>query len=131
MNTAQSRSYEWGNGEESSFGNVLLEKNLFGWEIVQGGSLYLLEDSKLNWGHLDLSHNLSGYTELLSGKLTDPEIKSVQVNMVNGEKHQATVINYNDKRFWFLITGGEEPFGTTVTGLSSDGRIIEEIQTSY
>lgn len=123
--------YEWGHGEDSSFGNVILEKNFFGWEIVRGGSLYLLEDSKLNWGHLELRDYLSSYTDLLRGKITDPEIEKVQVITKDGKEYQAKVIKYhNDDRFWFLIANGEL-LGATVTGLSFEGDVIEEIQTSY
>ncbi|MFD2512060.1 hypothetical protein ACFSUR_28480 [Halalkalibacter alkalisediminis] len=94
--------YEWGHGEDSSFGNVILEKNFLGWEIVRGGSLYLLEDSKLNWGHLELKDYLSSYTDLLRGKITDPEIEKVQVITKDGKEYQARVIKYNnDDRFGF------------------------------
>jgi hypothetical protein len=124
--------YDWGRGEDASFGNVILVNTLLGWEIVRGGSLYLLEDSELNWGHLDLSDYLSSYTGLLRGKITDREIEKVQVITKDGQKLQARVIKYNtDDRFWFLISNGEQLLGATVTGLSSDGEVIEEIQTSY
>lgn len=123
--------YEWGLGEDSSFGNVILEKNFLGWEIVRGGSLYLLADSKLNWGHLELRDYLSSYTALLRGKITDPEIEKVQVITRDGKEYQAKVIEYNnDDRFWFLIADGELQ-GATVLGLSFEGDVIEEIQTNY
>ncbi|MFC4323219.1 hypothetical protein [Litchfieldia salsa] len=123
--------YEWGHGEDSSFGNVILEENFLGWEIVRGGSLYLLEDSKLNWGHLELRGYLSSYTDLIRGKITDPDIEKVQVITKDGKEYQAKVIKYNSEgRFWFLIANGEL-LDATVTGLSFDGKVIEEIQTSY
>ncbi|WP_413378107.1 hypothetical protein [Alkalihalobacillus sp. 1P02AB] len=124
--------YEWGHGEELSFGNVLLEKKFLGWEMVLGGSLYVLDDTNLNWGHLDLSDHLSNYTDLLRGQITDPKIEELQVITKFGKEHQPTVINYNNnKRFWFLITDGEELLDATVLGFSSDRKIIEEIETSY
>jgi hypothetical protein len=121
--------YEWGIAENASFGNVLLEKSLLGWEIVSGGSLYLLEDSKLNLGHLDLRHHLSKYKDLIRGKITDPHIESVKVTTTEGKEYPARVINYNNKRFWFSI--GEDLSGALVTGFSSDGKIIEKDQISY
>ncbi|MDW0118202.1 hypothetical protein QTL97_14815 [Sporosarcina thermotolerans] len=124
--------YEWGRGEESSFGSVLLKKGLLGWEIINGGSLYLLEESKVNWGHLDLRDNLSNYTDLLRGKITDPKIERVNVITKNGIKYQATVRKYNndDDSFWFLISNGEELLGATIMAISFEGDVIEEIQTS-
>jgi len=123
--------YEWGHGEDSSFGNVILEKNFLEWEIVRGGSLYLLEDSMLNWGYLELRDYSSNYTDLLRGKITDSEIEKVQVITNEGKEYQAKVIKYNnDDRFWFLIADGEF-LGATVTGLSFEGNVIEEIQTNY
>jgi hypothetical protein len=123
--------YEWGHGEDSSFGNVVLEKNFLGWKIVRGGSLYLLEDSKLNWGHLKLRDYLSSNTDLLRGKITDTEIEKVQVITKDGKEYQAKVIKYNNEdRFWFLIANGEL-LDATVTGFSFDGNVIEEIQTNY
>ncbi|MCT8140248.1 hypothetical protein H1D32_22635 [Anaerobacillus sp. CMMVII] len=120
-----------GSGENSSFGNVILEKNFLGWEIVRGGSLYLLEDSQLNWGHFELRDNLSSYSDLLRGKITDPEIELVQVITKYGKEYQARVIKYNnDDRFWFLIANGEL-LDATVKGISFEGDVIEEIQTSY
>jgi hypothetical protein len=123
--------YDWGHGEDSSFGNIILEKNFLGWEIVRGGSLYLLEDSKLNWGHLELRDYLSSYTDLLRGKITDPEIEKVQVITKDGKEYQVKVIKYNNEdKFWFLIADGEL-LDATVTGLSFDGNVIEVIKTSY
>lgn len=124
--------YEWGRGDDSSFGSALLKKRLFGWEIINGGSLYLLEESKVNWGYLDLRDNLSNYTDLLRGKITDTEIESVNVISKNGIEYQATVRKYNnaEDRFWFLISTGEELLGATIMGVSSKGELIEEIQTS-
>ncbi|MCM3745120.1 hypothetical protein M3193_13350 [Sporosarcina luteola] len=123
--------YEWGHGEDSSFGNVILEKSFLGWKIVRGGSLYLLEDSKLNWGHLELRDDSTSYTDLLRGKITDPEIEKVQVITKDGNQYQAKVIKYNNKdRFWFLIAD-RELLDATLIGLSLDGNVIEEMQTSY
>lgn len=123
--------YEWGDGDDWSFGNVILEKRYLGWEIVRGGSLYLLENSKLNWGHLDLRDYLSSYSDLLRGKITNPEIEKVQVITKDGKEYQAKVIKYNNEdRFWFLIAD-EELLDATVIGLSFEGKVIEEIQTSY
>lgn len=122
--------YEWGHGEYSSFGNVILEKTFLGWDIVRGGSLYLLEDSKLNWGHLELD-NLTSYTDLLRGKITDPEIEKIQVITKDGNEYKARVIKYNnDERFWFLIAN-EDLLNATVTGFSFEGDVIEDIQTNY
>ncbi|MBP3951804.1 hypothetical protein [Bacillus suaedae] len=123
--------YEWGHGADASFGNVILKKNLLGWEIVRGGSLYLLEDSKLNWGHLELRNYFSNYTDILRGKITDPEIEKVQVITKERREYQAKVIQYNNEgRFWFLIAD-EELLGATVLGLSFEGNVIEKIQTRH
>ncbi|MCT2534868.1 hypothetical protein NC661_03985 [Aquibacillus koreensis] len=123
--------YEWGHGEDLSFGNVILEKNFLGWEVVRGGSLHLLEDSKLNWGHLELGDYLTNYTDLLRGKITDPEIEKVHIITKDGKEYQARVVEYhNDDRFWFVIANGEL-LDATVTGLSFEGDVIEKTQTSY
>ncbi|MDE5416151.1 hypothetical protein [Alkalihalobacterium chitinilyticum] len=119
--------YEWGHEEEASFGNVILKKKLWGWEIVGGGSLLLLEESKLNGGHTSLRHYLSEYTDLLRGKIVDPNIAEVRVITRYGSEYEATIVEYNNNdKFWFLISG-EDFLGSKVTGFSTAGDIIEEI----
>ena len=123
--------YEWSDEENTSFGNVIIEKDFLRWEINRGGSLYLLDNSKLNWGHLELRGNAATNADILRGKITDSEIESVQVITKDGKEYQSRVIEYNNgEKFWFLIAN-EELLDATVTGLSLDGDVIAETQTSY
>jgi hypothetical protein len=107
-----------------------LKKNLLGWKIVVGGSLLLLEESKLNGGQTNLLQYLSNYTDLLRGEISDSEIEEVRVITKYGSEYRATIMEYNNNnKFWFIISNGEDLLGSTVTGLSSDGEIMEEIIT--
>ncbi|MFJ7408252.1 MULTISPECIES: hypothetical protein [unclassified Lysinibacillus] len=121
--------YEWGNQENLNFGSALFKKKLLGWKLVSSSSAELLSHGyKLDWGYLNLKFHFSNYTDLIRGKILDPQIEEVNITTNNGNKYKAKLIEYNNvEKFWFLVTNGEDLIGSTITGLSSDGKIIEQI----
>ncbi|WP_456279122.1 hypothetical protein [Bacillus sp. AK128] len=120
--------YEWGNHETLHFGSALLKKNLFGWQLVSSSTSEISHASKLDWGFSNLEFHFSDYTDLIRGKILDPQIKEVNVKTNVGTDFRAKIIEYNNnEKFWFLVTNGEDLVGSTITGLSSDGEIIEQI----
>ena len=53
-------------------------------------------------------------------------VQEIKTN--GGNEYKAKLIEYNnDEKFWFLVTNREDLIGSTITGLSSDGKIIEQI----
>ncbi|HYK74260.1 MAG TPA: hypothetical protein VEV44_14285 [Pseudoneobacillus sp.] len=120
--------YEHLNGNIEYFGDVRLKKNLFAWKIVGGTSGQTPDDRKLGWNFSNLTYDFPKYTDLLSGKIIDPEIKDVIIGTKNNNEYHAKIIEYNTgERFWYLITDGEGLPGSTVTGVDDDGNKIEEI----
>ena len=120
--------YEWGNQENLHFGSGLFKKTLLGWKLVSSSSSSLTHGYKLDWGFSNLEYHLSDYTDLIRGKILDPQIVEVTVKTNGGNEFKAKLIEYNnDNKFWFLVTKGEDLIGSTITGLSSDGKIIEQI----
>ncbi|GAE33669.1 hypothetical protein [Halalkalibacter akibai] len=120
--------YEWGAHDNLHFGSAIFKKNLLGWKFVHGSTGTLDHGYKLDWGFSNLEFELSGYTDLIRGKILDPRIVEVTVQTTNGNEFKANVIDYNkDEKFWFLVSGGEDLLGSTITGMSSDGEMIEQI----
>lgn len=121
--------YEWGPKDEVYFGALALKKGLFGWESLGGGTGQISSDYKLNWGFSNLEMmGLPDYTDLIRGKILAPEIVEVKIMTKKEKEYEANIIEYNtNDRFWFLITDGEDTLGSTITGLSEDGEIIEQI----
>ncbi|ATP40812.1 hypothetical protein CSE16_12580 [Solibacillus sp. R5-41] len=120
--------YEWGNQENLYFGSALFKKNLLGWKLVSSSTGELSHGYKLDWGFSNLEFHFSDYTDLIRGKILDPQIEEVNVKTNGGNEFKAKLIEYNnDEKLWFLVTNGEELIGSTITGLSSDGKIIEQI----
>lgn len=120
--------YEWGNQENLHFGSALFKKNLFGWKLFSSSTSALTHGHKLDWGFSNLESHLSDYTDLIRGKILDPQIEEVNVKTKGGTEFKAKLIEYNnDKKFWFLVTNGEDLIGSTISGLSSGGKIIEQI----
>lgn len=120
--------YEWGNHENQHFGSALFKKKLLGWEFVSDSTGALAHGYKLDWGFSNLEHYFSDYTDLIRGKILDPEIKEVSIKTKDGNLFKANLIEYNnDEKFWFLVSDGEDLVGSTITGLSSNGKIIEQI----
>lgn len=120
--------YEWGNAHNLYFGSALYRKNLLGWRFVSGSSGSLAHGYKLDWGFSNLIPHFSGYTDLIRGKVLDPEIEEVRIKTHEGNEYKANLIEYNNgEKFWFLITSGEDLVGSTIRGLSSDGKVIEQI----
>ncbi len=121
--------YEWGHPNEVSFGEVIVKKGLFGWKFIGGGSSQISDEYKLDWSFLNLElTSFSNYTDLISGKILDSAIQEVRIQTKTENEYDAKIIHYNNlERFWFLITDGEDLLGSTITGLSSDGKIIEQI----
>ncbi|WP_158738008.1 hypothetical protein [Alteribacillus sp. YIM 98480] len=120
--------YEWGHTNQQYFGSALLKKNLFGWKFVSGSSGQLTYENKLDWGFSNIAPYFSDYTDLLKGKILNPSIEKVRVETKSGNEYTANIVEYyNGEKFWFFITDGEELLDSTITGLSSDGEIIEEI----
>ena len=110
------------------FGNIRLKKNLMGWKLGNGSSGQVDSNHKLGWNFSDLKYDFSKYTDVLSGKILDSNIKEVFIVTKNNKRYQANIVNYNNgKRFWYLITEGEELPGSMVRGMSMDGKIIDEI----
>jgi hypothetical protein len=97
-------------------------------EFVSGSNGALAHGYKLDWGFSVLEHYFSDYTDLIRGKILDPEIEEVSIKTKDGNLFKANLIEYNnDEKFWFLVSDGEDLVGSTITGLSSDGKIIEQI----
>lgn len=120
--------YEWGNQENLHFGSALFKKNLLGWKLVRSSTGELSHGHKLDWGFSNLGSNFSDYTDLIRGKLLDPQIEEVNVKTKGGNEFKAKLIEYNnDEKFWFLVTNGEDLIDSTISGLSSEGKIIEQI----
>lgn len=120
--------YERGNEENLYFGSALFTKNLLGWKLVNSSTALLSREYKLDWSFSDLASHFSDYTDLISGKILDAQIEEVTVQTKSGTEFTANLIKYNDdEKFWFLVTNGEDLLGATITGLSSDGEIIEQI----
>lgn len=120
--------YEWGRQENLHFGSALFKKNLLGWENVGSSTGELSHGYKLDWGFSNLESRFSNYTDLIRGKILDPQIEEVHVKTSDGNEFNANLIELNNgEKFWFLVTNGEELIGSTITGLSSEGKIIEQI----
>lgn len=120
--------YEWGNHHNLNFGSALFKKNLFGWKYVSGSSGTLSHGYKLDWGFSNLTFHFANYTDLIRGKILDPNIEEVSIKTKDGTEFKANIIKYNNyNKFWFLVTNGEDLVGSTITGLSSDGKTIDQI----
>ncbi|MFS0574282.1 hypothetical protein AB1K83_01475 [Sporosarcina sp. 179-K 3D1 HS] len=120
--------YEWGHTENLHFGSVFFRKNLLGWKPVGNSSSELSHGYKLDWGFSNLEFHFSNYTDLIRGKILDPQIEEVNVKTKGGNKYKAKLIEYDhSEKFWFLVSNGEDLIGSTITGLSSEGEIIEQI----
>lgn len=110
------------------FGNARLKKDIFGWKLVNSSSSQSPDDYKLGWHFSNLQYDFPKYTDLLSGEIFDSEIKDVVILTKNNKEYHANIIEYNNgERFWFLVTDGEELPGSTVSGLTSNGKVIEKI----
>ncbi|WP_318614538.1 hypothetical protein [Sporosarcina sp. YIM B06819] len=111
-----------------SFGNARFKKNIFGWRLVGASSGQNPEGYKFSWSFSDLTFDFSGYTDLLSGKFFVADIKEVRIVTKNEVEYHAEIIEYNNsKKYWFVISEGEELLGSTITALSQDGKIIEPL----
>jgi len=120
--------YERGNQENLGFGSALFKKNLLGWKLVSSISGDLSHGYKLDWTFSNLEFHFSDYTDLIRGKILDPQIVEVNIKTTSGNEFTANIIEYNnDEKFWFLVTNGEDLLGATITGLSSDGKVIEQL----
>lgn len=110
------------------FGNSRLKKNIFGWKLASSSSGQTPNDSKLGWHFSNLEYDFSRYTDLLSGEILESDIKDVViVTKTNKEYHAAIIETNNGERFWYLVTDGEELLGSTVSGLTSNGEVLEQI----
>ncbi|MCM3711137.1 hypothetical protein [Sporosarcina luteola] len=110
------------------FGNARLKKNIFGWKLVSSSSGQSPNDSKLGWHFSNLEFDFPKYTDLLSGEILDSEITDVVIVTKNNKEYHAEIIEYNSgERFWYLVTDGEDLLGSTVSGLTSDGKVVEQI----
>lgn len=120
--------YEWGHMNHKYFGHVVLKKKLFGWETAGGSTGQIPEEHDLHWGYSFLANDLKNYTDLLRGKIIDPDIDEVLVVTNNGREVPAQMIEYNlNEKFWFLVTKGEKLTGSKITGYSKDGDILAQI----
>jgi hypothetical protein len=120
--------YEWGNHQNLYFGSALFKKNLFGWKFVSGSTGGLSHGYKIDWGFSNLESHFSDYTDLIKGKILDPQIEEISIKTDGGNEFKANIIEYNnDQKLWFLVTDEDDLLGSTITGLSSDGKIIEQI----
>ncbi|UCZ53544.1 hypothetical protein LGQ02_01735 [Bacillus shivajii] len=121
--------YERATHEYKYFGNVALQQKLFNWQSAGGSASYISKDYPLNWTFSNLEkQGFNDYTDLLSGKITDPKIDVVQIKTKNDNEYEAQVIEYRPgEKFWFFVSDGENLIGSTVTGLSKAGEIIDEI----
>ncbi|MGD6969430.1 hypothetical protein ACQCVP_23910 [Rossellomorea vietnamensis] len=120
--------YEWDSQGRLHFGSAFLKKNLFGWELVGSSAGQLSGEYTIDWGFSSLESRFSGYTDLIRGKILDPQIEEVSVKTNAGNVYKANLIEYDkDEKFWFLVSKGENLEGSTITGLSSEGEKIEQI----
>lgn len=120
--------YESGTDENLYFGSAIFKKNLLGWRFVSGASGSLAHGHKLDWGFSNLEPHLSDYTDLIRGKILDSDIVEVRVTTAEQELFTANIVEYNNgEKFWFLVSDGEDHTTSTITGLSSDGKIIEQV----
>jgi len=111
-----------------SFGNARFKKNIFGWRLVGAFSGQNPEGYKLSWSFSNLTFDFSGYTDLISGKIFDAGIKEVRIVTQNEVEYHAEIIEYHTgERYWFLISEGEELLDATITALSQDVEIIEQM----
>ena len=120
--------YESSSANIESFGNARLKKNILGWRLVGAASGQNPEGYKLSWSFSNLTFDFSGYTDLISGKIFDADIKEVRIVTKNEVEYHAEIIEYHTgDRYWFLISDREELLGTTITALSQDREIIEQM----
>ncbi|WP_246941967.1 hypothetical protein [Bacillus pinisoli] len=120
--------YEWGHQENLYFGSALFKKRLFGWTLVSSSQGGLAHEYKLDWGFSNLEFHFTAYTGLIRGKILDSRIEEVNVKTKVGTELKARIVEYNnDEKFWFLVANGTDLLGSTITGFSSDGKIIEQI----
>lgn len=120
--------YDGGNSEIPSFGSALFKKNLFGWKLTDSNVGELSHGSKLDWGFSNLAFRFNGYTDLIRGKILDPKIEEVNIKTASENEFKANIIEYGDgQKLWFLVSNGEDLLGSTITGLSSEGKLLEQI----
>lgn len=110
------------------FGQALMKKRLLGGWIFNGGSASELVpaiDFCLSFSNLE--YDSSTHTDLLFGIIAHIDIDKIKVETESGNTYDAEVIEYDaGKRFWFLLTDGDNTVGSMVTGLSAEGEIIEQ-----
>lgn len=84
--------------------------------------------SEDNAGKLSFGFTNKGYkNEVLFGTINDPNIKKVQVKKENGEILKATIVNKNERSYWYLVwTYGK----AEIMGLSKDDQSIYKINLS-
>ena len=120
--------YEQGNQENLQFGSALFKKKLLGWKLITYSSGDLSHGYKLDWSFSNLAFHFSDYTDLIRGKILDPQIEEVNIKTTSGNEYKANLIEYNnDEKFWFLVTNGEDLLGATIPELSSDAKVIEQL----
>ncbi|RWZ58574.1 hypothetical protein EQV77_06300 [Halobacillus fulvus] len=117
--------YEWQNEGEDHFGKATLKKEILGWEIIGGGTAQVDADEQFGRGFIDLRKAFTSYTDLLSGKISNPAIERVTVALENGKEYEAEVVEYQgQEKLWFYLTKGEDLSGAKVTALTSEGEEI-------
>ena len=121
--------YEANHNGELYFGSAVFKKGLFGWKSLGSSSGQIPKDKKLDWGFSSLDQmGLADYTDLVRGKVLVPEIEKVRILTKEGNEYEAKIIEYNNRdRFWFMVTKGENLLGATIQGISTEGKVIEEL----
>ncbi|MBP3950223.1 hypothetical protein [Bacillus suaedae] len=121
--------FERGPTDDRFFVTGVFRKGFWGWEHLGGQASPINMDHKLDLSFSGFSTNFSGYPEVVSGKIIDSEIDEVRVVTRAGNESEATIIEYDkNEKCWFLIGSNEEELlELTVTGLSSDGEVIERV----
>jgi hypothetical protein len=116
--------FEWGYGSRQQFGYVSLEKNIFGWKIINRETSQLPPNRKMGWDQSFFPFN-DKRAQLIYGKIVDPNISKV-VLIQNPNSYVAHIVNYNDgERFWYLMPN-KTLKGYLVKGLSKDGTTLVE-----
>lgn len=120
--------YEEGSDDSRKFGSAQFRKGLFGWEFAGGGTGVYPKGVKLSWGFSNLEKSFPDYTDLIRGKVLDPNIEAIHVTTEEGEEFEAQVIDYSsNEKLWFLVTDGENLIGSTIVATTADGQVVEEI----
>lgn len=65
---------------------------------------------------------------MLTGKVLNADIEVVEIVSEQQQTYIAEIVEYEPgERFWFFISKDDDLSGATVTAMSQDGEIIEQM----